>query len=320
MRDDQNIEALLASQQGREERRIDELAESGYEFYEKEIQQISPEQVLASQALQFTEDLRELQNVEQSARPTLLDAILRSAGRKNRVERIQNPRVHRCPAVLYEPLQPQAIEESKTSLNGIRNIFRRKDAPEPEDETELIVAPDTFLGIPLDEHYAELKTRRRNAIEFRLEEHGVTSKAVDGQTFISAWVVRCTKQDETYEGDPFARKLPWGPFYDVDIFRETRIEGATKDRARAEKIIDLVAPETAAWMLKDYSSGFEKRRVYHMRINQSDGSLRKFIAIEADGSEKDPIATLGGNDMDMAFGLLHQARQEIAADLNILRR
>lgn len=307
MIDKQNQQALIEAMEQHDVRMIEQMALARFQGGEIERQMATPEQLLVTNAMGLKDDLETLWSLEQSARPSFSDWIL-SKSRHEKLARLKSPRVTRTRALLYEQPEIPSDENSHLSLRYAIAIT------DEEPDEEKIAAARAELDAAPEPAPVYLKKQDRPALELPLNFE--THDTLGGQVFKSRWVVRHIHQPDINIGNPFGSGLIKGSFHDVDIFRESVTDASIAARAEYEERIQLFGQDA----LKLFREPPGRAHVYHLRINDEDGSLRKFAAIDEKGQEKDQLALAGTEDMDFAQGIIQRARHEIAQDLKYFKR
>jgi hypothetical protein len=202
--------------------------------------------------------------------------------RKDVLRRYANNPVNYSYNRLYE--DPQ-VESTKNYERSIGLTFARVDGNQEEIE-RIRRDMDENPGLP-----EFLHSKAMPSYSFSLEAD--KTEFIDGRQFSSGWTIRTIHCDEINKGNPFGQRLLEGPFYDIDIFRTT---------TEAEDNLE------------------ESTRKFHLRINQSDNSIRKFVAFDESGEPKHEFSVVGAQDKEFVVGLLQQASQELDDELAFFKR
>lgn len=289
MRDRENIAALLAQNEAEEVNRINNMAKAGFEVLEKEKQALSPEQFLANQAMSVFNSLVGLHRRERSAKVRVRDVVFR---RHEKVARYLN---HRVELSYVKPYEQPLISGEQGLEKGISRFFSDRHSKSGQKLLKTLVEQAEWDDDPDLPEF--LHSKSKEALYFGLEPD--STAIVDNHTFDSFWLVRSIHFKQTYSGDLVKDRLVDGPFYDIDILRATRDKAVAKDG-------------------KDKKQ--EERLIWHLRVNESDQTLRDFVALDDKGKPKDEIVMAGDEDLLAACGILQQAQAEITADLAFFAR
>lgn len=200
-------------------------------------------------------------------------------GRDEKIARVHDKRVGARKAFMYSQPHMDSTEERGRSMELLVSRTISKEQYEEAKQRQRKLPP-------LEPAY--LQRSQKDALFVNLP---IDSTDINGvHRYTSRWQVQHIHQDRINKNNPYGLNLKEGSFHDVDIFRETN---------DGERVV--------------------RSRAYHMRINGHGHSLRAFHAFEEDGEPKDKLLVMGGDDLDVALGILQHTSDYLAREVAILQ-